>query len=324
MKIIKGLVAAATLALAGLAPAQDYPIRPITFVVPAPPGGAVDGIARALADEMGRRLGQPIVVDNKAGASGVLATQAVARANPDGYTLLVTHSAPILNVPYLLPKVPYDPKRDLSYVSQICTGQLVVAVNPKMVPARTMKDFVAWAEKNKGKVSYGSYGLGGAGHLYSAYLSQSRDLDMVHVAYKGEAQMIQDLLGGQIAWGIGSLGALAPFLENGKLAALATVADRRPQNLPDVPTLAEAGFTDREFKSFGWIGLLAPANVPAPVLARIEKEARAAVQSTAMKARIQVYGADPMGSSSGEFRREVELMSPVIEKMIKTSGIRLE
>ncbi|SFN02897.1 tripartite tricarboxylate transporter substrate binding protein [Variovorax sp. OV329] len=324
MKLIKTLVAVATLAWAGLAPAQDYPTRPITFVVPAPPGGAVDGIARALADEMGKRLGQAIVVDNRAGASGVLGTQAVARANPDGYTLLVTHSAPILNVPYLLPKVPYDPKRDLSYVSQICTGQLVLAVNPKMVPAKSMKEFVAWAQKNKGRVSYGSYGLGSAGHLYSAYLSQSRDLDMVHVAYKGEAQMIQDMLGGQIAWGIASLGSLAPFVESGKLTALGSIADRRPQNLPDVPTLAESGFTEREFKAFGWIGLLAPANVPAPVLARIEKEARAALQTAALKARIQVYGADPVGSSSADFRREVETMSPVVEKMIKSSGIRLE
>lgn len=323
-KITKTLVAAAALAWAGLGLAQDYPTRPITFVVPAPPGGAADGLARTLADEMSKRLGQPIVVDNKPGASGVVATQAVARANPDGYTLLVTHSAPVLNVPYLLPKVPYDPRRDLSYVTQICTGQLVVAVNPKVVPAKTMKEFLAWAEKNKGKVNYGSYGLGSAGHLYSAYLSQSRDLDMVHVAYKGEAPMIQDLLGGQVGWGIASLGALAPFLDSGKLVALATIADRRPQNLPNVPTMAEAGFSEREFKSFGWIGLLAPANLPAPVLARIEKEARASVQSTAMKARIQVYGADPMGSSSADFRREVDTMSPVIEKMIKFSGIRLE
>ena len=324
MKLIKTLVAAATLAWAGLGLAQDYPTRPITFIVPAPPGGAVDGIARALADEMGKRLGQPIVIDNKPGASGVLATGAVARANPDGYTLLVTHSAPVLNVPYLLPKVPYDPKRDLSYISQICNGQLVLAVNPKIVPAKNMKEFVAWAEKNKGKVSYGSYGLGSAGHLYSAYLSQSRDLDMVHAAYKGEAQMLQDLMGGQVAWGIGSLGAMAPFLENGKLVALASIADRRPQNLPNVPTMAEAGFTEREFKSFGWIGLLGPANVPAPVLARIEKEARAAMQTTAMKARVQVFGADPVGGSSADFRREVDTMAPVIEKMIKSSGIKLE
>lgn len=321
---IREWVALAAIAVAAPVFAQAWPTRPVTFVVPTSPGGAVDSLARALADEMSRRIGQPIIIDNKTGASGMLAAQAVARAAPDGHTVLVTTSTPILNAPFMFAKVPYNVQRDLGFVTQICAGQLLFTVNTDVVPARNMKEFLAWSQKNKGRVNYGSYGVGTVGHLLGAYLSESRSLDMVHVGYKGEAPMLQDLLGGQIAWGITSAGSSAPYLKSGKLRALAVVGERRAQDLPDVPTMGEAGLPDPEFKLAGWVGMLAPAGTPPAVLARLESEARAATQSTAMKARFQLFAMDPIGNSSRDFRRDVETSLPVYERLIKSAGVKPE
>ncbi|MBB3176661.1 tripartite tricarboxylate transporter substrate binding protein [Variovorax sp. Sphag1AA] len=318
------LALAALTCCSPFAGAQTYPTKPITLVVPSVAGGAVDVIARSLADEMSKRMGQAIIVDNRPGAAGMLAAQYVARANPDGYSVLVTHSGPILNAPFLFAKVPYDVKRDLSLISQLCTGQLVLAVNTTITPAKTMKEFVAWAERNKGNVSYGSYGIGTAGHLMGSYLSDSRKLDMVHVAYKAEAPMLQDLIGGQVAWGIASTGSLAPHVATGRVRILAVMGDHRMPDYPNVPTMAEAGFPDSEFKTVGWIAMLGPANLPPPVLARLEQEARAAVQTTTMKARFQAFGMEVMGTTSAEFRRDFDATAPISERMIRNSGAKVE
>lgn len=302
---------------------QGYPNKPITFVIPAPPGGAVDAVSRVLAEEMGRRLGKTIVVDNRPGASGMLAPQAVVRAPADGYTLLVTHGAPILSVPFVVSKVPYDVRRDLAFVSQICTGTLVLVVHPA-VPAVDMPAFLAWAARNRGKVTYGSFGAGGGGHLASAYLNQSRGLEMTHVAYKGEAPMVQDLIGGQVHWGFATPGAVMPHLKNGRIRALALIGERRVQELPEVPTMAELGFTEAELKPYGWIGLMAPAGVPAPILERLGNEARAALQSPVMKARLQAFGLEPVGSTAVEFRSAVDAALPVIQRMVEVSGAKAD
>jgi tripartite-type tricarboxylate transporter receptor subunit TctC len=320
---MKTLVAIAALACSSLAVAQDYPSRPITFVLPAPPGGATDAIARVLADEMGKSMKQTIIVDNKAGAGGMLGTQAVARANPDGYTVLVAHSSPIAYAPYMFAKVPYDVQRDLAHITEICSASLVFTVT-KEVPAKTMKEFIAWAEKNRGKVNYGSFGSGSSSHLLNAYLSESRKLDMSHVAYKGEAPMAQDMLGGQIHLGIGTLGTMGPHIATGQLRALAVIGEERLKDLPDVPTMAEAGLPDAEYKLLGGLVMMAPAGTPAPVLARLEKEARAAIQSPPLKARFQVYGLVGMGNSAAEFRRNLEASAPIIQKLIKVSGAKVD
>jgi tripartite-type tricarboxylate transporter receptor subunit TctC len=320
---IKTFAAIAALTWTYGAVAQEYPSRPITFVLPAPPGGATDVIARVLADEMGRSMKQTIVVENKPGATGMLGTQAVARADPDGYTVLVTHSTPIAYAPHMMAKVPYDVQRDFAFLTEICSAALVFAVT-KDVPANNMKEFVAWAQSQKGKVNYGSFGIGSSSHLINAYLSESHKLDMSHVAYKGEAPMVQDMIGGQIPLGIGTLGTMAPHIASGRLRALAVMGTQRLANLPNVPTMAESGLPDDEYKVLGGLVMMAPAGTPAPVLARLEKEARAAIQTAALKARFQVYGLVGMGNSSAEFRRNYEASTPVIQKLIKVSGAKVD
>lgn len=321
--ILRRLLATAALCTACGVHAQAFPNKPITIVVPAPPGGAADTIGRAMAEQMSKALGTTIVIDNKPGASGMLAAQSVARAPADGYTLLVTHTTPIAYAPHMFSKMAYDVKRDFAFVTQVCEADLVLAVN-KDVPAKTMKELVAWAQANRGKLSYGSYGTGSGGHLMSAYLSSSRQLDMTHVPYKGETPMLQDMIGGRIPWALGTAGTLAPQIAAGKLRALAVTGPKRFAQLPDVPTFTESGFPDEEFRAIGGILLLAPAGVPAPVLATLEKAARDAVASTAMKARFQVYGLRGVGDSGAAARKAFDDSTPLIAKLVKASGVTME
>ncbi|GER10005.1 Bug family tripartite tricarboxylate transporter substrate binding protein [Variovorax boronicumulans] len=323
MHRIQTFVLAAALACSAPGFAQGFPTRSITMVVPAPAGGASDAIARSLADAMGKALGQVIVVDNKPGASGMLATQLVARAPADGYTLLVTHTTPIYYAHHTFSKVPYDVRRDLAFVTHICDASLVLAVH-KDVPARNMTEFIAWARSNKGKVSYGSYGVGSSGHLMSSYLAESRQLGMSHVPYKGEAPMIQDLIGGHIPWAFATAGSLSPHFTSGQLRPLAVVGEQRLDDLPGVPTLIEAGFRDPEFKIIGGLTMMVAAGTPAPVLARLEKEARAAIQTVQLRARFQVFGLIGVGNSAKEAREGFEASGPVIEKLVRISGAKMD
>lgn len=304
--------------------AAGFPSKPITMVVPAPPGGSTDTLARVLADEFSKRLGQPVIIENKPGASGMIGTQAVARAAPDGYTLLFAFSTPIYYVQHLFTKVPYDVGRDLAFITEICGGTAVLAVGSQ-VPATNMKEFLAWAERNRGKVAYGSYGVGSYGHLVSEYLNKSRNLEMTHVAYKGEAPLVQDLVGGQVAWGVASSGGIAPHVASGRLRALAVMGTQRIAAMPDVPTMVEAGIPDRELYPVGMLPLMAPAGVPAPILARLEKEARDIVHNVpAMKTRLQFAGMYGIGGSAEAARRNWEESAPQIKKLVQVSGIPVE
>ncbi len=210
-----------------------------------------------MADEMGRRLGQPMVVENRAGASGIVGASYVAKAPADGYTVMFTTTLPIMTNQFVYAKLPYDPRKDFALISQVATGHLVMAVHPS-VQAKSVKDFVAWAQHNKGKVNYGSWGVGSAAHLMGAFLSNSRNMDMSHIAYKGEAPMLQDLIGGQVQMAIGSYMSIKPYLESGKLRALAVTGDKRIDGISDVPTFQQAGLTEPEFRPVGWLVLVRP------------------------------------------------------------------
>ena len=320
---IKSVLAFLALGLAAMASAQtaNYPSRPVTLVVPAGAGGGTDVVARVLADELGKRLGQAVVVDNKTGASGMLGTQAVARAAPDGHTLLVAYSTPIFYAHHIFAKVPYDIRKDFEFISQLAATSLVMMVNAD-VPAKNMKEFMAWAQQNKGKVNYGSYGQGSPGHLMSAYLSDSRKLDMTHVAYKSEAPHIQDLAGGVVSWGLGTIAAAQGALKDKRIRPIAIYGPKRLAELPDVATMAEQGFADPEFNTVAWFTLLAPAGTPKPILQRLEKETVEIIHSTAMKARFQVFGLESVPGGAARFHKDFDAVDPVIQKLVRISGVR--
>lgn len=327
IRFARVLLAAAGIAVGLHAGAQaqtpDYPRRPVRLIVSAPAGSAADSLARALAEELGKRLGQPLVVDNKPGASGVVAAQALANAAPDGYTLGMMQSTPFLYAPHLMVKLPYNVKRDFTFIRPIAGTQFVLAVN-KDVPARNVKELVAWGEKNKGKVSYGSYANGGAGHLMSAYLNGKYNLDMTHVPYKGEGPFVQDLVAGQVSWGIGTKGTMLPHIQSGRLRALAVVGDHRFADLPDLPTMAESGFPGTEFKPVGWFAVVAPAGLPVALRDRLDHDSREAMRSTRLKAVSQVFGLEPMDGSAADFRRDFDASGPLITRLFDLAGVKPE
>jgi tripartite-type tricarboxylate transporter receptor subunit TctC len=319
----RNLLGSASLLAVGGALAQPTSSKTTTLVLSTPPGGAVDVLGRELAARMGQILGTTIIVESKAGASGMLAAQAVARSPADGHTLLLTHSTPILYMPHLFPKIAYDVTRDLKFVTQICEADLVLVVN-KDVPVKNLREFLQWAAANRGKVSYGSYSTGSAGHLLSEYLSISRNLEMTHAPYKGEGPMLRDIMGGQISWGLSIFGSAAAHVASGRMRALAVTGPRRFPQMPDVPTFTEAGLRDDEFQVMGGILMLMPAGVPTPVADKIEAAAREAVASTGMKARFQLYGLRGTGDSSANTRKAFDDSSPIIAKLVKASGVKLD
>lgn len=322
VQLIRTLLAAAVLGCSSLGMAQTvaYPQGPVRVIVATTAGSATDSLARAMAEELRKELGQSVIVDNKPGASGIIGAQALASAAPDGHTIGLIQSTPFLYAPHTVAKLPYDVKQDFTFIRPIAGTQFMLAVN-KDVPASNMDEFMAWAKQNQGKISYGSYGTGGAGHLISAYLSDSNKLNMVHAPYKGEIPMIQDLLGGQISWAIGTKGTMLPHITSGRIRALAVMGDKRFADLPSLPTMAEAGFPEPEFKPVGWFAMVAPAGTPAEIVSRIDKESRKAMDSPKMQALFQLYGMEPMYGSAADFRRDFAASDPLIAKLIKMSGV---
>jgi tripartite-type tricarboxylate transporter receptor subunit TctC len=295
----------------------------VTLVVPAAAGGGTDILARTMAQEFSRKLGQPFIVENKSGASGVIGTNSVVRSAPDGYTLLLTYSAPIYYAPQVLSNVPYDVKRDLDVISEVATTAYILVVNND-VPVKNLKEFMAWAKQGKGKLAYGSLGTGSAGHLASAYLSNHYHLDMTHVPYKSEAPFAQDLAAGIVPWGMGTLAPMLPYIQSGKVRPVAVLAKERLSALPDVPTMTEEGYPDPELLPMTWFTLSAPAGTPKPILDLLEKNAREIARSDAMKQRLEALGLDPVGSSAEEFQRNYDAGIPLIKKLVTVSGIRSE
>lgn len=303
--------------------AANYPNRPITLVVPAAAGGATDVVARVMAEQLGKRLGQTVLVDNKTGASGMLGALAVARSAPDGHTLLLSYSTPVFYTHHIFPKMNYDIQKDFAFITQVAATSLIVLVH-ESVPAKNMKEFMAWAKSEQGKINYGSYGPGSAGHLMSAYLSESRKLGMTHVAYKSEAPLIQDLAGGVVPWGMGTLAAGQGMIKAGRMRPIAILGPNRLKELPNVPTMAEQGFPDPEFNTVAWFTLLAPAGTPKPILDRLERDAVEVIHSTAMKARLQVFGLEPVKGGAAQFHQDFQAVDPLIARLVKISGVKSE
>ena len=318
--------AASTAALFALAPAHaqaPYPNKPIRMVVPFQAGGATDVLARVLGQKMSAGLGQPIVIDNKPGAAGIIGTDAVAKSAPDGYTLVLSLSNSLMTNEFLYEKLPYDTQRDLTLVYQIAMAPLVLVVHPG-VPAKTGPELLKHVAVNKGKLAYGSYGVGAYPHLAGAHMSLSQQADMNHVAYKGEAPMVQDLIGGQIQMAYASALVAKPHIDAGKIKAIGVTGERRMSTMPNLPTLAEQGLKDEAYRVTGWLAIAVPAKTPKPIVDRIADEVRKATQQPDVRERVAAMGFEIKDSSPELFAAAWKQERPVWERLIKQSGAKLE
>ena len=317
------LCAAALCAIAPAQAQQAYPNKPIKMVVPFAAGGATDVLARVIGEKMAAGMGQPVIIDNKPGAAGIIGTDAVAKAAPDGYTIVLSLSNSLLTNQFLYEKLPYDTQRDLTLVYQIAMAPLVLVVHPS-VPVKSGPELLKYVSENKGKLAYGSYGVGAYPHLAGAHMSLTQKADMNHVAYKGEAPMLQDLIGGQIQMAYASALVAKPHIEAGKLKAIGVTGERRMSTLPNVPTLAEQGLKDEAYRVTGWLAIAAPANTPKPVVQRIADEVRKATQQPDVQAKVAGMGFEIKDSSPEAFAAAYKQERPVWERLIKQSGAKLE
>lgn len=303
--------------------AQTYPTKPIKLIVPYAAGGATDITARTIGEKLTTRLGQPVLVDNRGGAGGVTGTDQAFKSPADGYTFLVSLGTTMLINQYLYEKLPYNPQKDQALITQIALAPVVLLVNAQ-VPVNTAPELMQYIERNKGKLAYGSWGMGSYAHLAGAWLSDNLKADMNHAAYKGESPMLQDLVGGQIQLTFASLQSARPYLESGRLKALAVTGTQRMTALPKVPTMTEQGIKDEVFRVTGWVGMSAPAKTPADVLARMGTEVRAILALPDVRERIQQMGFIPVASTAEEFNAQFKKDGPVWERLVKLSGAKLD
>jgi len=300
--------------------AQTYPARPVRLVVAYPPGGPVDIMGRTIALRLTEYFGHNVLVDNRAGASGIVGTEIVARSAPDGYTLLVAPSA-IAIQHTLYSKLPYDALKDLAWVASLAEAPLVLVVHPS-VPARNVKELVALARARPGQLSYASPGSGSANHLSGEMLKAMAGLDVVHVPYKGGAPAEVDLLGGHVAFMFNTIPSALPHVRSGRLRALGITWARRSQTAPEIPTIAETALPG--FDAGTWYGLAGPAGLPRNVVARISQDVNRALQSPEMKERMSQLGLQAMGGSPEDFDRFAREEVVKWAKVVKASGARAD
>lgn len=300
--------------------AADFPDRPMRIIVPFAAGGATDVIARTVAQAMGEQLKQPVVVENKAGANGNIGAVTAARAQPDGYTLLMATSSHAINAT-LYDNLDYSLTRDFVGLSNLASVPLLLVVNPT-VPARSPKALAQYAKENGDRVNYASGGTGTAAHLAGAQFNTLAGTTMTHVPYKGGAQALNDLMGGQVQLMFANLPEVLSQVQGGRLNALGLTGSARHAALPDVPTLAEAGFLALNARS--WFGLFVPAGTPAPVVDTLSRAIVQAVASPTVQTRLKELGADPVGDDHASFQRYVQAEVVRWGDLVKKSGARAE
>ncbi len=312
---IRNIVVAALIAgFAGFAQAQAFPSKPVRIIVPFPAGGTTDILARELGAALSTRWGQPVVIDNKGGASGTIGSQELVRSAPDGYTLMITATHHVIN-PSLRKSLPYDTKKDFTSLALVADVPNVLVVNPSF-PAKSVSDLVKIAKDKPGSISFGSTGIGGANHLSGELFKSMTGTDMVHVPYKGAAPAMNDLLGGQIPMMFDSVPGVLQHIKAGKLRALGVTSRTRVPTLPDVPTIDEAGV--KGFEATAWFGMYGPPNMPADLAARINRDVDELLASPALKDKFAKQGAQPGSLSQPEFTRfvatEIDKWSAVVKR----------
>jgi tripartite-type tricarboxylate transporter receptor subunit TctC len=302
--------------------AQDYPNKNISIVVPFPPGGTTDLVARALAEALTKSLGQAVIVENKPGAGTTLGADYVAKAKPDGYTLLmgaVHHTI----APSVYKKLPYDFQKDLVPITTVAMVPNVLAVNPAITPVKNVAELIALAKSSaKTPLTYGSNGNGTAQHLIGTLFQLQTGTTLQHVPYKGSAPLTTDLLAGQVNMSFDSITAEFPFIKNGKLLALAVTAHKRTPFLPNVPTLEESGLKGFDIET--WYGMLAPAATPQPILARLNAEMLKIIKSPQFAASMEAGGCEPLGSTPAEMAARITSETAKFAKIVKDGNVVIE
>ncbi len=318
---IRNVVLAALLGLLPMADAlaQAFPNKPLRLVVPYPPGGGADGNARSLAQPMASLLGQPIVVENKPGASGILAANTVLQSPADGYTMLFDTFPYVVNA--VLHKLPFDPIKDLIPVSQAINMPLILVV-PAETPFKSVQELITYAKANPGKLNYGSYGAGGAAHLAAELLARDAGIDWVHVPYKGGAPAMADVLAGRLsAYFTNPITGLA-HIQSGKIRALATTGAQRMKILPDVPTVKEIGYKD--FEVVEWNGFFVPAGTPTDVVTKLSDAVKLATQQPEVQKRMAAQGVEPVGNTPKEFGAFLQGQIEKWSALVKSNNIRAD
>ena len=303
------------------AKAQEWPSKPVRIIVPFSAGGFADGSVRAISDRLGARLGQPVVIENKAGASGNIGAELVAKSAPDGYTLLAGFDGTIVINPHVFAKTGFDSVRDFAPVTKLGEGGMIVVAHPS-VPAANLRELIALARSRPGAFSYGSSGTGGTAHLACELLCQQAGISMQHIPYKGGGQAITDVVGGQIPLVCTAVATAHGFLKSGKLKGLGISSAQRTPAAPEVPTFVESGLPGLVVNS--WMGILAPAKTPAPVVARLQQDIAAVLQLPDVRERYAVLGIEPVGNTPEAFAADIRADLARWGAVVKKANVRIE
>ena len=315
------LIALLCAGLATLAHAQGYPSKPVRIVAPFSAGSTIDIIGRLIAPKLTDALGQPVIVENRPGAGGMIGMDAVAKSAPDGHTLIIGALGPLAMNPALYPKTPFDPVKDFAAVCLLATGPVVIAVHPS-IPAQTVKDLIDLAKKRPGQLNFGSPGVGSSPHLTGELFKLITKTDIVHVPYKGNAEAITDLIGGQLSIVFTGVPPVVPLAKAGKVRLLATTGKQRMPNLPEVPTIREAGIEGADVLI--WYGVVAPAATPKDVVARLNREIVKIMNTPDVREKFSQQGVDPASSTPDEFAQMIRDEVTRWGKVIRSAGIKLE
>jgi tripartite-type tricarboxylate transporter receptor subunit TctC len=301
--------------------AQDYPTRPITLVVPYAAGGGNDTMARIVADKMSRTLGQQIVIENRAGAGGTIATRQVAKSAPDGYTLVIGGTGTLAVNPTLYANVGYDPRKDFAPIGLIGTSALVVLVHPS-VPAKTIRELIDLARKDPGKLNYASAGVGSGIHLGTVLFEHMAEVKLTHVPYRGSGPALTDLVGGHVTVYFSSLPPAVQLIRDGKVRALAVTGAQRAKALPDLPTVAEAGLPG--YESVLHYGIAAPAGTPRPIIDKLSAALREAVMAPDTQERMAADGTEPLASTPEDYAADIDREETKWSAIVRKSGAKAE
>jgi tripartite-type tricarboxylate transporter receptor subunit TctC len=318
--MLKAVCAALALSAAFSATASEYPSKPIKWVVPFPPGGAMDVMARTLGEKLAQSMKKPVVIENRAGAGGVIGSGLVAKSDPDGHTLMIVSIGHAVN-PSLYPRLPYDAAKDFEPVSLVGIVPNILVVNPS-IKATSVKDLIALAKAEPGKLSYASAGTGTTVHLAAELFSSIADVDIMHVPYKGSSPAVTDLIGGQVNMMFDSVSSAKPYIESGRVKALAVTTTKRSSLFPNVPTMAEAGVKGYELS--GWYAVFVPAKTPKPIVDRLHSELVKALKQPDVLQRFKSIGAEPVGSSPDELATYMKSETARWTKVVQDRHIKAD